>query len=288
MTASLRIDLHTHSTASDGTDAPAHVMALAATAGLDVVALTDHDGTGGWDEAAAAVPRGLVLVRGIELSAAAEEGGRTIPLHLLGYLPDPAYPPLGRELAAIRESRVHRARAIVEAIAADGHPVSWDSVRTRADGAVGRPHIASELVDAGLVATVSDAFTDAWIGARGRYYRSERKVPALAGIALLRAAGAATVFAHPGAAGRGETVSDETVAAMAEAGLVGLEVDHPDHDDAARSHLRGLAADLGLVATGSSDYHGARKQTPLGANLTDPAAYDAILAAATGAEPVSG
>jgi predicted metal-dependent phosphoesterase TrpH len=284
----MRIDLHTHSTASDGTDSPAELMANAAAASLDVVALTDHDGFGGWDEAVSALPSGLTLVRGIEISAAAEEDGRSINLHLLGYLPDPTYAPLVDELTEVRDSRVHRAQRIVAAMVADGHPVSWESVRARAQGAVGRPHIASELVDLGLVPTVSDAFTDAWIGPAGRYYRSERKVPVLHAISLVRGAGGVPVFAHPGASKRGQTVSDGTVAAMAAAGLVGLEVDHPDHDEETRTALRGLAAELGLVVTGSSDYHGTRKPTPLAANTTGVEAYEAIVAAATGAPLVRG
>ncbi len=283
----MKIDLHAHSTASDGTDTPAALVAHAAAAGLDVLAITDHDGIGGWATAAAALPPGLTLVPGVELSAAADEEGRRISLHLLGYLPDPAYEPLVAEMRAIRDSRVQRARRIVAAIAADGYPVSWERTLARADGAVGRPHIASELVEAGLVPTVSAAFSDAWIGPHGRYYQAERKVPVLQAISLIRAAGGVAVFAHPGAAARGETVSDETVATMAAAGLVGLEVDHPDHDEQTRRRLRGLAGDLGLVVTGSSDYHGARKPTPLGANRTAPAAYEAILAAAHGGLPLT-
>lgn len=274
----MRIDLHAHSTASDGTDTPAELVRNAAAAGLDVVAITDHDGTDGWAEAADALPPGLTLVPGVELSA--EHLG--VPLHLLGYLPDPAYAPLAAEMTAIRESRVQRARRIVEAMVADGHPVSWDRTLARAGGAVGRPHIASELVAVGLVPTVSAAFTDDWIGSNGRYYRAEHKVAALTAIGLIRDAGGVAVFAHPRAAKRGEVVDDAAIVAMRDAGLTGLEVDHPDHDEAARTRLRSLAADLGLLVTGSSDYHGTRKPTPLGANLTSPDVYEAIVAAATG------
>lgn len=275
----MKIDLHTHSTASDGTDTPAELVWNAAAAGLDVLAITDHDGVSGWGEALAELPSGLSLVRGVELSAAAQEQGRSINLHLLGYLLDPTYPPLAAEMAAIRDSRVHRARRIVAAIAADGYPVCWERVQAGATGAVGRPHIASELVELGLVPDVSAAFTDDWIGPHGRYYLSERKVSVLQAISLVTGAGGTAVFAHPGAEKRGPTVSDDTVAAMAAAGLAGLEVDHPDHDEPTRARLRGLAADLSLVVTGSSDYHGSRKPTPLGANLTDPDAYEELLAA---------
>jgi predicted metal-dependent phosphoesterase TrpH len=286
--AELRIDLHTHSTASDGTDTPAELVAAAARAGLDVVALTDHDGTAGLAAAAAALPAGLTLVPGIELSAASDEGGRIVPLHLLGYLVDPANEALVAECAAIRTSRVARARRMVDAMVADGHPVSWERVSGYASGAIGRPHVASELVAAGLVPDVAAAFTPDWIGQDGRYYRTERKVPVLQAICIIKAAGGVAIFAHPAAHTRGDTVADETIVAMRDAGLAGLEVDHPDHDDATRRHLRGLAAELDLLVTGSSDYHGGRKDSRLGANLTGRAAYDAIVAAGTGSAPVVG
>jgi len=285
-----RIDLHTHSRASDGTDTPAQLMRRARAVGLDVVALTDHDGFSGWEAAAGAVPPGLTLIPGVELSAAAPEPGpageRKINLHLLGYLVDASYPPLAAECAAIRESRVRRARRIVQALTDDGHLVDWERIRARVHGSVGRPHIAQELVAAGLVDSVSAAFTPEWIGAGGRYYLSERKVPVLQAIGLIRAAGGVAVFAHPGAHGRGATVSDQTIAAMSGAGLAGLEVDHPDHDAPTRARLRSLAGDLGLLVTGSSDYHGDNKPIRLGAELTAEPAYEAILAAGTGCRPV--
>jgi predicted metal-dependent phosphoesterase TrpH len=283
-----RIDLHTHSDASDGTDTPAELMREAARAGLDVIALTDHDGTSGWAAAAEALPTGLTMVPGLELSAAAREGEHTIALHLLGYLVNSADAPLRAECEAIATSRVDRARRMVEAMNADGYDVSWQRIRERARGTVGRPHIASELVHLGLVQDVSEAFTQRWIGQAGRYYRTERKIPALEAIALIRDAGGVSVFAHPGASKRGATVSAETIAAMAAAGLVGIEVDHPDHDEATRAELRALAVDLGLLVTGSSDYHGSRKETRLGANLTTPEVYDMIVAMGTGSAPIAG
>ncbi|HVV30669.1 MAG TPA: PHP domain-containing protein [Mycobacteriales bacterium] len=281
------IDLHTHSTVSDGTDTPAELV-FAAARTLDVVALTDHDTTDGWDEAAAALPGGLTLLPGLELSAAAQESDRTIPLHVLGYLVDPLDPNLVAECARIRESRIQRARRMVDALVADGHPVSWERVAARARGTVGRPHLAAELVEAGLVDRVADAFTPAWIGAGGRYYRTERKAPVLQAISLIRGAGGVAVFAHPGAHGRGATVSDATITAMAAAGLQGLEIDHPDHDAETRTHLRALAADLGLLVTGSSDYHGGRRGSVLGQERTAPEVYEAIVAAGTGSAPRTG
>lgn len=284
----LRIDLHTHSTASDGTDAPVQLLAAAALAGLDVVAMTDHDGTAGWEQARMAIPTGLTLVPGIELSAAAHEDDQLIPVHVLGYLVDPGHDALVAQCAAIRTSRHARARRIVAAMVADGHPVSWERIAGMSAGVIGRPHIASELVRVGLVLDVPSAFSPDWIGQGGRYYRTERKLPVLEAVRLIRDAGGVPVFAHPGAFGRGETVADATIAAMRDAGLVGLEVDHPDHDEPTRVHLRSVAADLGLLVTGSSDYHGSRKSGRLGDELTDPDVYEAIVAAGTGSAPLVG
>ena len=283
-----RIDLHTHSTASDGTDTPAEIVQIAADAGLDVIALTDHDSTEGWAEATDALPAGLTLLPGLELSSYARIGEKSVSLHLLGYLVDPTDTALAAECAAIRDSRVHRAQHIVEAIAADGHPITWERVCELAGGTVGRPHIARALVEAGLVESVGAAFTEDWIGEPGRYYVPERKVPVLDAVAMVRAAGGVAVFAHPGADKRGEVVDDATIAAMADAGLAALEIEHPDHDAAATARLRGLAADLGLLVTGASDYHGANKTVRLGAFTTAPDVYEALVAQGRGSKPRTG
>lgn len=274
-----RIDLHAHSSASDGTTAPAELVRHAAEVALDVVALTDHDTTAGWDEAADALPRGLRLVRGAEVSCRAGD----VSLHLLAYLFDPYDEPLARALHDLRASRVGRAERIVERLVADGVPVTWGQVQGLAGGTVGRPHIAQALVEAGLVDSVSEAFGREWLGTEGRYWAGKEELEVLRALALVRAAGGVTVFAHPGAAARGRTVGDDVIRSMAAAGLTGLEVDHPDHTDDERAHLRRLAAELDLVVTGSSDYHGANKDVALGAHLTDEAAFERLVAAATGA-----
>jgi predicted metal-dependent phosphoesterase TrpH len=272
------IDLHTHSTASDGTTPPEALVRAASDAGLEVVALTDHDTTAGWDGAAAALPDGLRLVRGAEISCS--RGG--ISLHLLGYLFDPGDAPLADQLRVLRDSRVSRAERMVAMLAADGHPVSWEQVREHADGTVGRPHIARALIDSGLVATIEEAFTSDWIGTRGRYWAGKHELDVIDAMQLVHAAGGVTVFAHPGADARGRTVGDDVIEEMAAAGLGGLEVDHVDHPPETRERLRAMAGSLGLLVTGSSDFHGGNKQVRLGENSTAPGVLDEIASRATG------
>ncbi|MFJ1706473.1 PHP domain-containing protein [Kitasatospora sp. NPDC088346] len=282
----MRIDLHAHSNASDGTDSPAELVAAAVAAGLDVVALTDHDTVAGHPEAAAALHgTGLTLVPGAELSCHADG----VSLHLLAYLFDPAEPAFAAERELVRTDRFRRARLIVDRCRELGAPIDWQQVeRIAGAGSVGRPHIASALVEAGVVATVSDAFTAEWLANGGRADVRKHETDPVTAVRLVRAAGGVPVFAHPGASKRGATVSDRVIAELAEAGLAGLEVDHLDHDEPTRAHLRGLAAELGLLATGSSDYHGTRKTVRLGEYTTDPAVYEALLAQATGARPITG
>ena len=282
----MRIDLHAHSTASDGTDTPAELVAAAVAAGLDVVALTDHDTVAGHAAAAEAVRgTGLTLVPGAELSCHVDG----ISMHLLAYLFDPAEPAFAAERELVRTDRFRRGRAIVERCRELGAPISWEQVqRIAGEGSVGRPHIASALVEAGVVATVSDAFTADWLANGGRADVRKHETDPVTAVRLVRAAGGVPVFAHPGAVKRGRTVSDQVIADLASAGLGGLEVDHTDHDETARAHLRALAGELGLFTTGSSDYHGHRKTVRLGEFTTDPAAYEELLGQATGAVPVRG
>ena len=285
------IDLHTHSTASDGTDTPAALVAVARAAGLDVVALTDHDTTAGWAPATAALPPALTLVRGLELSCRwnPADGSRSTELHLLGYLVDPEHPELAATLDRLRDSRLGRAERMTERMAADGVPITWARVAELSRGAsAGRPHIARALVEAGIVGSVDEAFATL-LNSRSPYHEPKEDLDALAGIRLVLAAGGVPVFAHPLARARGRVIGDDAVAAMAAAGLAGLEVDHPDHVEADRDHLRSLAADLGLLTTGSSDYHGTNKRVRVGGGgTTAPEAYDALVARASGSAPVPG
>jgi predicted metal-dependent phosphoesterase TrpH len=285
----MRIDLHTHSSVSDGTDSPAELVAAAAAAGLDVVALTDHDTTDGWDAARAACPPGLTLVPGTELSCRwFPADAPPISVHLLAYLFDPAAPELAAERARLRAERLTRGERMVAALAADGHPVSWARVVDRSGGGVvGRPHVARALVEAGVVPSVDAAFAGP-LHHTSPYYVAKADTDVLEGIALVRAAGGVPVFAHGLARSRGRVVGDDALAAMAGVGLLGLEVDHPDHAAADRDHLRGLAGDLGLLTTGSSDYHGTNKRTPIAVCTTAPAEYERLLAAGTGSAPTTG
>lgn len=281
----MRIDLHTHSRASDGTDTPAELVRNAAASGLDVVALTDHDTTRGHAAAIAALPAGLTLVTGAELSCRIDGVG----LHMLAYLFDPAEPELLRERELVRDDRVPRAKAMVGKLQELGVPVTWEQVaRIAGDASLGRPHIATALVELGVVETVSDAFTPEWIADNGRAYAGKHELDPFDAVRLVKAAGGVTVFAHPQAVKRGAVVPDEAVARLAAAGLDGIEVDHMDHDEPTRARLRELAAELGLLPTGSSDYHGSRKFVELGACTTDPEVYGEITRRATGAFPVPG
>jgi predicted metal-dependent phosphoesterase TrpH len=269
----VRIDLHTHSSASDGTQAPAELVRAAADAGLDVVALTDHDTTSGWDEASAAALRaGIALVRGTEVSARS----RYVSIHLLSYLQDPGYTPLADELARVVDSRAHRAERMVEALARDV-PITWQQVMDQAgEGTVvGRPHIADVLVANGVVPNRDAAFASL-LSSHGPYYVPYYAPDAAAAVELIRAAGGVPVFAHPGADGRGRIVADQVFGELADAGLAGLEVFHRDHDEAQRERLSAIAERLGLLVTGSSDYHGAGKLNRLGENVTSPDVLAAI------------
>ncbi|MFI6769802.1 PHP domain-containing protein [Streptomyces sp. NPDC050355] len=281
----MRIDLHTHSTASDGTDTPAELVRNAAAAGLDVVALTDHDTVAGHAAARAALPAGLTLVTGAELSCRLDG----VSLHMLAYLFDPEEPELARERELVRDDRVPRAQGMVAKLRDLGVPITWEQVaRIAGDGAVGRPHIATALVDLGVVGSVSDAFTPQWLANDGRAYVEKHELDPFDAIRLVKAAGGVTVFAHPLAVKRGHCVPEGAIAELAAAGLDGIEVDHMEHDEPTRARLRAIGADLGLLTTGSSDYHGSRKTCGLGDCTTDPEIYGEIVRRATGAFPVPG
>ena len=270
----MRIDLHTHSTASDGTDPPAQVMRRAADAGLDVVALTDHDTLAGHAQARRALPPGLTLLPGMELSC--RLGGRSV--HMLAYNIDPANTELAAECAAIVEARLSRARRMVEALRGLGVGITWAQVEALAGGGVvGRPHIARAMTAAGAIDSPEQAFTPEWIGTGGRAHVSRYAPDPQRAIRLIRAAGGVAVLAHPGAVSRGGKLSDQVIAGLAAVGMAGLEVAHPNHDRAERERLGDLATKLGLVPCGGSDDHGSLTGYRIGQETTAPQAYERLM-----------
>lgn len=275
------IDLHTHSSCSDGTLPPAEVVRLAAEAGLEVVALTDHDTTEGLAEAReAGAELGIEVVPGIELSA--EHEGRSV--HVLAYWPDPEEPELVAELERLRDERLGRAAAMIERLRELGIGISLGRVREIAGGGpIVRPHIAQALVEAGAVADEQEAF-DRYIADGGPAYVEKHALAPVDAVRLILRAGGACVLAHPGLwddrAGP-SGVPEEVIEAMAAAGMHGLEVDHPDHAPEQRERYRRLAARLGLVPTGGSDFHGDRlERSPLGGAVCDPEAFAKLRALA--------
>ncbi|TDC87242.1 PHP domain-containing protein [Actinomadura sp. 7K507] len=275
----MRIDLHSHSDRSDGTRPPAEVVRRARARGLDVLALTDHDTVAGWDEAADSLPAGLTLVPGVELSC--KHDGRS--LHMLGYLFDQDEPNLAAELARLCDDRVIRAQGMVDRLRDLGVDVTWGMVRALAKGeAVGRPHIARAMVEAGAVRSTGEAFTSRWIAQDGRAYVERYALDPERAIGLVRAAGGVCVLAHPRARRRGYVFADETIEKLAAAGLAGIEVDHPDHVPEDRARLRELATALDLAVTGSSDDHGELTGDRLGAETIAPDAFGKLRAGASG------
>jgi len=282
MKEGVRIDLHTHSTASDGTDTPAELVRNAAAAGLDVVAITDHDTTAGWSEAVDALPKGLTLVRGMEMSCIGlGEDGWPVPVHLLAYLFDPTDRSFADERERLRAERVERLRAMAERMRADGLPIDPDAVLASAGPSAGRPHLARALVEAGVVPTVDAAFTEL-LAPHGRYYAEKADTPLRRAVEMIATAGGVSVLAHTRARKRGRLLALDEIRELATLGLGGLEIAHPDHSAADRTLLVDLSAELGLFTTGSSDYHGANKTIRLGEFTTDPAQFEELAGKATG------
>jgi predicted metal-dependent phosphoesterase TrpH len=278
----MTIDLHTHTAFSDGTDSPAQLMSAAVAAGLDTVAITDHDTTEGWAPAAAARPDQVVLVRGAEFSTHYRHESGRVSVHLLGYLFDPAAPVLLAEVARLQDDRLHRGMAIVDRLIAGGVPISRQQVLEIAgDAPVGRPHIGRALMAAGLVNSVTEAF-EVYLAGNGPYYVDKADTQLFDAVALVRAAGGVPVLAHPRSRSAARATDAALLGRLADAGLAGVEADHPDHDAAARAELRAIAGPLGLIVTGSSDYHGTNKAIRIGQERSTAEALAAIVAASSG------
>ncbi|MGA8987848.1 PHP domain-containing protein [Aeromicrobium sp.] len=273
----MKIDLHTHSNRSDGTDSPADLVENAKAAGLDVVAITDHDSTEGWKEADRAAKRvGITLVHGIEISTRLE--GRSI--HLLGYEFDSHDRALLTELRRILDGRDDRMPKIVERLNHEGIDISEDEVRHKARNAraSGRPHIADVLVDKAVVKDRGEAFSRFLMPGRPGYVE-KYAVDLPTAIGLIKSAGGTAVIAHPWSRGSDRVLTRARITELAGLGLDGIEVDHNDHDSESRARLRQIAREVGLIQTGSSDYHGSGKgpEFSLGCNTTPADQYHRLM-----------
>lgn len=279
------IDLHSHSSVSDGTETPTELVQAAVAAGLGTMAITDHDSTAGWVEAfAAASGTGLTVIPGMELST--NYGPASV--HMLAYLFDPADATIIAETARIRDGRRHRAERIVERIAVD-YAISWADVLAQSvdGGTLGRPHIADALVAKGLVSDRSAAFQSILHWESGYYEKYYAPSP-LEGVRMIVAAGGVPVLAHPATHGRYRVIEERAIAELVAAGLVGLEIHHRDNTEDGKVRLYELAAKYDLVVTGSSDYHGEGKPNRLAENTTEPDALARIVAAGSGSVPYVG
>jgi predicted metal-dependent phosphoesterase TrpH len=262
------IDLHTHSTYSDGTDKPSELINKALAAGITIIGLTDHDSIGGWQEATASLRPGISLVPGAEISCQTNDG---ISVHILGLLFDSSNSELMNTLEKTRENRHGRMEKIIARINEAGIDITMSDVLAElSDGAtLGRPHLADALVKKGVVASRDEAFTQ-MLHNNSKYYVSHYSPTPEAAIALIKDAGGVSVIAHPMASHRGRTISLETFGSLIDSGLDGIEVDHRDHSLDEKKQLISLANGSNLVMTGASDYHGNGKLNSLGEYTTNP------------------
>ena len=277
------IDLHAHSSVSDGTETPSQLVRAVLAAGIGTVALTDHDSTAGWVEAASAAKKaGITLIPGMELSTRIQYAS----VHMLAYLFDAGNASLVAETARIRQARLTRAEEIVQHIGRD-FALSWDDVLAQStEGAtIGRPHIADALVARGHAPTRSEAFAGILHWKRG-YAKPHYAPDPLTGVRLVREAGGVPVLAHPGTRGAEHVLPEAELKRLADAGLFGLEIDHRENLPDAKKRLHALADKFGLAVTGSSDYHGDGKPNRLGENTTAPEVLERMIAESTGSEPV--
>jgi predicted metal-dependent phosphoesterase TrpH len=270
----MRVDLHVHSNNSDGAFPPVEVVRIAREAGLDGIALTDHDSTAGYEPAREAGERaGLRVIPGSEISAVYQGGS----VHILGYFLDTSHPRLVEELGAIRDDREWRAKGMIEKLNSLGVPVTFEQVRAIAKGeSIVRPHVAQAMVDLGVIDSTVDAFTPDWILEGGRAYVEKKALTPEAAVGLIAEAGGVAVIAHPVWHPKDPDEQHEFIERLASLGMAGIEVDHPDHDAPTRERFRALAGRLGLLATGSSDYHGNDHGGAIGENTTASEVLDEL------------
>ena len=268
------IDLHTHTTASDGTDSPFALVNKALSSGITTLGITDHDTTSGWAEAITAARKPISLVLGAEISTLTLDG---ISVHMLGLLFDGENEQMQTMLSEARDTRIPRMRKMIELLRADGYAITMEDVikATPAGATLGRPHLADALVSNGVVKSRDEAFENL-LHNESKYYVTHAAPTPESAIQTIAAAGGVSIIAHPMASRRGAVISTSMFSALVDAGLNGIEVDHRDQTAAERVELRKVAHELDLVVTGASDYHGTGKMNSLGENLTDPAQWERL------------
>ena len=268
------IDLHTHTTASDGTDSPFALVNKALSSGITTLGITDHDTTSGWAEAITAARKPISLVLGAEISTLTLDG---ISVHMLGLLFDGENKQMQAMLSEARDTRIPRMRKMIELLRADGYAITMEDVikATPAGATLGRPHLADALVSNGVVKSRDEAFENL-LHNESKYYVTHATPTPESAIQTIAAAGGVSIIAHPMASRRGAVISTSMFSALVDAGLNGIEVDHRDQTAAERVELRKVAHELDLVVTGASDYHGTGKMNSLGENLTDPAQWERL------------
>jgi 3',5'-nucleoside bisphosphate phosphatase len=268
------IDLHTHTTCSDGTDSPLTLVKKAASSGITILGIADHDSTAGWSEATSALHGDLQLALGAEVSCLTEDG---ISVHMLGLLFDGENQPLQQLLSDSRDTRIPRMKKMIENLQGAGYEITLEDVEasTPLGATVGRPHLADALVARNIVKSRDEAFTHL-LHNDSPFYVSHFAPTPENSIRAIRAAGGVAVIAHPFASRRGQVLSASSFQSLVEAGLNGIEVFHRDQSEDERAQLIAIAAELNLVVTGSSDYHGTGKLNKLGENTTAQAEWERL------------
>ena len=279
------IDLHTHTNCSDGTDSPRELVNKAIVQGLEVLGITDHDTTSGWQEATDSLRGCLKLVLGSEISCLTTDG---ISVHMLGLLFDPNHVEMQQVLEETRDGRLPRMRKMIEKMRAEGMDISIEDVKNAMPigATMGRPHLADALVAKKIVKSRDEAFVDL-LHNESRFYVSHAAPTPVEAIELIKRAGGVAVIAHPFASLRGQVLKADNFSDLVAAGLDGIEVDHRDQNPDERGMLRTIAQELNLVVTGSSDYHGTGKLNSLAENHTHREQWEKLEAQANARRVVS-